>query len=315
MIEITLLVGYNSGGKTTAARKLMTPSSELFRVNRDLVGGTLDGLCNHVRKAINEGNYKFLMDNTYATIESRKSIIALAKELKAKIECIWLTTSFEDAQFNACTRMVRKHGRALTPEEMKKTKDPNDFPPVALFAYKKNFEKPTTEEGFDKVTKLPFERVKDPLYCNKALILDYDDTLRKTSDGAKYPTTPEQVVILPGRKEKLVEYSKKGYLLLGVSNQSGVAKGVFTEQAARDCFERTNELLDIEIDYLFCPHNVPPVNCYCRKPGPMNGVLHIERYKLDASQCIFVGDATTDATFATRCGFKYFHPDEFFDTK
>ena len=120
MIEITLLVGYNSGGKTTAARKLMTPSSELFRVNRDLVGGTLDGLCNHVRKAINEGNYKFLMDNTYATIESRKSIIALAKELKAKIECIWLTTSFEDAQFNACTRMVRKHGRALTPEEMKK---------------------------------------------------------------------------------------------------------------------------------------------------------------------------------------------------
>jgi len=42
------------------------------------------------------------------------------------------------------------------------------------------------------------------------------------------------------------------------------------------------------------------------------GAYWIEKYKLDPSQCIMVGDATSDKTFAERCGFKYLHPDVFF---
>jgi len=310
MKEIVLIIGYNAAGKSSLVNEYINQG--YHRVNRDLLGGTLDGLCDHVTTAFRNGQSKIVMDNTYATRQSRKSIIDLAKHLGAKIRCVWLTTSFENAQFNACTRMVRKHGRLLEPEEMKKTKDPNDFPPAALFIYKKNFEKPQTTEGFDDLELVPFERSKDPEYCNKALILDYDDTLRYCHTEFGYPLRPDDVMLLPGRRERLIEYRQQGYLLLGVSNQSGVAKKRLSYNDAVACFERTNQLLGLDIDYVFCPHNIPPVACYCRKPQAGNGVVLIERHKLDPSQCIFVGDQTSDATFAKRCGFQYIDQAQFF---
>jgi D-glycero-D-manno-heptose 1,7-bisphosphate phosphatase len=208
--------------------------------------------------------------------------------------------------------MIRKAGRLLDPADFKTTKDPNLFPPVALFAYKKNFEEPMKKEGFSDVVIVKFVRKKDPAYCNKALILDYDDTLRQTDNEYGYPTKPSEVKILPGRKEKISEYVKKGYRLLGASNQSGIAKKKLTAEQATECFQHTNKLLGHDIEFMFCPHSIPPVVCYCRKPHCGMGVHFIEKYKLDASQCIFVGDQTTDKTFAARCGFKYIDQSEFF---
>lgn len=311
MGELVIIMGYNAAGKTTLVETYT--NNGFHRVNRDEIGGRLLDLPEHVEKAVQQGHTKVVMDNTYADVESRKGIIALAKKLGFPIKCVWLDTSFEDAQFNACQRQIRKHGRLLTPQEMKKSKDPNMFPPVALFGFKKRFQKPTKDEGFSEIEKVPFVRRVDPAYKNKALILDYDDTLRTTGGGEKsYPKSASEVKLLPGRKEKIKEYQDQGYLLLGVSNQSGIAKGVITEAIARECFDKTNELLGFDIEYHFCPHNIPPVDCFCRKPHPGNGVLLIEKHKLDRTQSIFVGDQTTDKTFAQRCGFKYYTPEEFF---
>jgi histidinol phosphatase-like enzyme len=71
-------------------------------------------------------------------------------------------------------------------------------------------------------------------------------------------------------------------------------------------------LLGFDIDYLFCPHNSFPISCYCRKPMPGLGVALVEKYKLDPSQCIMVGDRTTDKTFASRSGFQFQHASKFF---
>jgi HAD superfamily hydrolase (TIGR01662 family) len=117
---------------------------------------------------------------------------------------------------------------------------------------------------------------------------------------------------MDGRIDRLKEYIAKGYILLGVSNQSGVAKGVLTHEQAKACFDKTNELLGLDIDVSFCPHSVPPISCYCRKPGVGHGVEFIEKYKLDPALCIMVGDMTTDKTFSTRCGFKYVDQSIFF---
>jgi HAD superfamily hydrolase (TIGR01662 family) len=62
----------------------------------------------------------------------------------------------------------------------------------------------------------------------------------------------------------------------------------------------------------FCPHKVPPISCYCRKPGPGMGVELIVKYKLDPRQCYYVGDLGTDASFAGRCGFQFVDHNEFF---
>ena len=104
-------------------------------------------------------------------------------------------------------------------------------------------------------------------------------------------------------------FESQGYILLGASNQSGVAKGILTEEMARKCFEETNNMLGVRLDFQFCPHTIPPVSCYCRKPHFGMGAVFIEKYKLNPADCIMVGDQTTDESFAERCGFKFIHVD------
>ena len=201
----------------------------------------------------------------------------------------------------------------LGPDGYQHIRGVGHVPAIALFAYKKKFEKPTKDEGFYAIEEVEFKRVMDEKkYSVKAVILDYDGTLRDTISGEKFPTKPSDIKILPNRKETLARYQSQGYMLLGVSNQSGVGRGVFTHDEAVVCFEKTNELLGFDIDYQFCPHNKFPVNCFCRKPAPGLGVYFIEKYGLSPKDCIFVGDKKSDQTFAARCGFRYLPAELFF---
>ena len=309
MTEIIVVVGYPAAGKSTICEKY--EDQGFIRINRDQVGGTLKDLLPLIKKNIEEGN-NIILDNTYGTKESRAPVIALAKECGIVPKCIWLATSIEDAQFNACFRMIQRFGKVLTPEEIKKKKDPNTFPAAVLFKYKKEFEKPTVEEGFSSVEKVKFERILPDEYCNSAFIFDYDGTLRVTKSGDKYPTDPEDIQILPNRVEKLQELKDQDALLLGMSNQSGVEKGKLTDETAKACFEMTNKLLGTDIEYAYCPHKVPPISCYCRKPMPGKGVEFIVKYKLDPKKVIMVGDYKSDETFAKRCGFQYEDANKFF---
>ena len=323
MKEIVIVMGFNAAGKTTLVQEFVDQG--YHRLNRDVMGGSIDEQANFARSILEGGTEdKIVLDNTYPTIESRESIIQVGKDLGIPVRCVWLATSFEDAQLNACLRMMEKKGRILMPEDFKKEKNPNLFPPVALFAYKNKFENkkkdqkhpgkqtPKVEHGFSVVEKREFVRVWPSHFKEKALILDYDDTLRTSVGPKKWPEHPDHVKILPRRIEKLQQYVDDGYMLLGVSNQSAISKGLSLDVVI-DCFERTNELLGFDIEYVFCPHNVPPVNCYCRKPHPGSGAYYIWKYKLLPSECIFVGDQTSDKTFASRCGFVYKDAEEFFN--
>jgi histidinol phosphatase-like enzyme len=69
------------------------------------------------------------------------------------------------------------------------------------------------------------------------------------------------------------------------------------------------------MDILYCPHGGGPPVCGCRKPLPGLGVVFIQRYRLDASQCIYVGAGTQDPGFARRLGFQYRDAAEFFARK
>lgn len=226
-----------------------------------------------------------------------------------------MQTTAEEAQFNACLRMVRKYGKVLEGDEIKKAQkagDSNTFPVHVIFSYRKAFEKPTLGEGFDEIVSVPYQRKLPTDYTNKALILDYDGTLRDTISGNNYPLNVNDIKILPGRSEILTKWKNDGYVMLGVSNQSGVHKGILTEKDAKAIFEKTNEMLGHSIDFRFCPHASGPLSCYCRKPGTAFAVEFIEKYKLDPSKCIFVGDLGTDKTFAHRSGFKFVESQDFF---
>jgi len=304
-------MGINAGGKSTLVQQFVT--AKYLRINRDITGGTLDGQVKIAELQILDGvTDKIVLDNTYPTIESRKTIIRFAKHWGSKISCYWVTTSFEDAQLNACLRMMKVAGKLMSPEEMKKSKNPNLFPPVALFNYRKIFEKPTMSEGFDEVIEVPFVRTWGKEYTNQALILDYDGTLRDSIGQYDYPMKVSDIKINNIATNIIHMFKSKGYHILGASNQSGIHKGILTSTDAEECFKETNRQLNIDVDFMYCPHGIPPVSCYCRKPHVGMGAYFIEKYKLNPAACVMVGDQTTDETFATRCGFKFIYANEFF---
>lgn len=309
MSQIVIVMGFNAAGKSTFTQQYI--DAGYHRINRDETGGTIEQQANIASELLRQGVENIVLDNTYPSIESRRSIIFAAKQNNAKIICVWLATEMEDAQLNACLRMVKKYGKLIGPEEFSKINNPNIFPPAAIFNYRKMFQQPTISEGFDIVEKKKFVRMWDSSYVNKAVIFDYDGTLRFSVGEKDWPEKISDVKIYEGRKEKIQDLKNQGYLILGASNQSAVAKGLDVNIVI-DCFNRTNELLGEDIDVMFCPHKVPPVTCYCRKPHPGMGAYFINKYKLDPSKCIMVGDQTSDETFAERCGFSFHHVDSFF---
>lgn len=309
-MAVVMVCGYPASGKSTITKKLIT--AEVVVLNRDTIGGTIAGLLPKLEQHLKDKD-DVILDNLFPTIEVRKPFIDLCKKYDTSISCHLMGTSIEDAQFNVVQRAIDLVGEFPTPEVIKKAKHTNIFPPTVLFKYKKEFQKPTVEEGFYKVDVHKFERQINPEFTNKALIVDYDGTLRECIGGnEKFPVNKSQIEIKPNRTKVLEEYKKKGYRLLGVSNQSGVHKGELTAETASELFEHTNKLLGVDIEYRFCPHQSAPISCYCRKPMPGIFVEFMLKYKLNPKECIFVGDMTTDETFAKRAGIQYVDQAEFF---
>lgn len=306
--EVVLVMGYPAAGKTSQVKDFQENGYE--NLNRDTVGGSLNDLLPPL-DAFLSGGKSVVLDNTYPTIASRRPVIELAKKRGVPVRCVFINISKEDAMINACCRMIERHGRVLGPKE--KTTDPGSFPVAVIYKYSKDLEKPKKDEGFTAVESVKFVR-RPWTGTNKAIILDYDGTLRITPPGSKlqYPTGPHEVVALPNRKEVLQSYKDQGYLLLGATNQSGIAKGTVSEADAVAAIEKTNELVGHNIDYLYDDSRVPPITSYRRKPLPGMGIEHIVKHDLDPAQCIMVGDHGNDKGMATRCGFQYQHADDFF---
>ena len=316
MNKMTIIIGGPASGKSTLVKNF--ESTGYVRFNRDDVGGSLDSLNATIEVKLQAGfDEDIILDNTYGKVEQRQAVIQLAKKYGYEARCVWLQTSIEDAQFNSSWRILSEFPKVLPnvilgPNGSKDFKSIDNIPAIALFTYKKSFEKPSVDEGFGVITTIDFKRKLPDHYTNKAVILDYDGTLREMSGKFKYPINPNEVKLLPNRSKVLKNWQKKGYLLLGVSNQSGIEKGNLTDAQARVCFDRTNELLGLDIDYQYCPHHSFPIRCYCRKPLFGLGVHFVRKYKLNPSQCVVVGDSTSDRTFATRGGMKFEWAKDFF---
>lgn len=322
-----LVMGYPASGKSTITKSFAERGFEVF--NRDTEGGKVADLVRPFQAALAAGK-SVVADNLFDTVAGRAPFIAAAKAAGVPIECHWMQTSFEDCQVNALHRMYDRYSTVfLTPDAIKAhdsaRTDPNMFPLAAMFAAKKRMAgdkkkgipsgKPTTAEGFAKIVKVPFVR-RPPNGTNRAIIVDYDGTLRadaREHGGEQpYPVKVSEVHALPNRQKVLQRYVDQGYSIFGVTTQSGIGKGHLTEADAVACIEETNRQVGHRIITLFCPHYNFPVSCFCRKPQPGLGVQLIRQYHLNPAECIFVGDMTTDKTFAERCGFQYQDESEFF---
>lgn len=137
-----------------------------------------------------------------------------------------------------------------------------------------------------------------------AIFLDRGGTLIEEPD---YPLHAESVGLVPGVGAALHRFREAGFRLVVVTNQSGIARGLFTEAEYHEVARRVRRLLEgagVRPDLvLHCPH-APEVTgpCDCRKPGT---ALHREAARtldLDLARSWCVGDQVRDVLPARTLG-------------
>lgn len=319
--EIVIILGYPASGKTSEAKTLT--DKKYVNLNRDKIGGSIADLVPKLEDAV-KNKQSVVLDNLFPTPDIRKPFLDIAKKYNIPCRALVMTTSIEDAQINALNRMYDNYNQIFYSAEdiknhPKARNDPSVFPVVVFYKYRKEYIVPELGEGFSSIDKVKFTRnwsaCKGWTGKNRALILDSDGTLRTCKSDKEYPIHPSDIEILPNRTETLKDYLSQGYMLLGVSNQSGVAKGDMTHQTCQECFDETNRLLGVDIEHHFSPAKVPPIVTYCRKPLSGIGVQLIRKHNLNPADCIYVGDMTVDKSFAERLGFQFYFANEFFKVK
>ncbi|MCE3278139.1 MAG: histidinol-phosphate phosphatase family protein [Bacteroidetes bacterium] len=140
---------------------------------------------------------------------------------------------------------------------------------------------------------------------NKAIFLDRDGVINVERG---YIHRLEDFVILPDLVENLQMYLAKGYLLLVVSNQSGIAKGLYTQAEVETIHSfLTNELTKSNIhlsEIYYCIHHPDVSKCICRKPDSLFVEKALARFNIDPSKSYFIGDKERDVEAAEKAGVK-----------
>jgi D,D-heptose 1,7-bisphosphate phosphatase len=123
----------------------------------------------------------------------------------------------------------------------------------------------------------------------------------------EYLADPAGVEVLPGAVEGLKRLREAGYALVVVTNQSGIARGLYTVEDYRAVAQRLDEVLEgagVPVDgTYYCPH-YPPVTgpCACRKPGTGMYRQAAEELGLDLAASWYVGDKVSDVLPAAALG-------------
>lgn len=135
----------------------------------------------------------------------------------------------------------------------------------------------------------------------KALFLDRDGTIIIDTD---YPDDPNKVAFVPGTIEALREIQKE-YVLIVISNQSGVGRGLITKEQFTSVHEQFVMILrDVNIEIAgvyYCPH-APEELCDCRKPSPKMILDAADRHDIDLATSYMIGDKMSDVVAGSRAG-------------
>lgn len=136
----------------------------------------------------------------------------------------------------------------------------------------------------------------------RAVFLDRDGTLNR---DLGYVHRPEDWQWLPGVTDALAKLKKAGWLLIVVSNQSGVGRGYFDAAQLEKLEKWANADLapkGAAIDkWYYCPH-LPDQGCSCRKPEPGLILKAVDEYDIDPAASWLLGDRLRDVQAGLAAG-------------
>jgi len=140
-----------------------------------------------------------------------------------------------------------------------------------------------------------------------AVFLDRDGTI---VEEVGYLDNIKQLKLIPGAARAIGLLNKAGIPAIMITNQSGVARGYFSESLVEQLHQRLNELLETELAHLdaiyYCPHHptegTAPYRrpCNCRKPHPGMVEQAIDDLQLGIRRLFVVGDKCVDMKLASQ---------------
>jgi D-glycero-D-manno-heptose 1,7-bisphosphate phosphatase len=144
---------------------------------------------------------------------------------------------------------------------------------------------------------------------HKAAFLDRDGVIN-IDHG--YTSVPEQFDFIDGIFDACRHLQQQGYLLIVVTNQSGIARGYYSEHqfALLTCWMKQQFAAHgVKIDGVYyCPHHLEKgqspydIDCDCRKPRPGMMQQAMREFHIDPAQSLMVGDKAADMQAAAAAG-------------
>lgn len=138
-----------------------------------------------------------------------------------------------------------------------------------------------------------------------ALFLDRDGVIN--TDPVQFVTHPDQLELLPTSAQAIARFNALGIPVVVCSNQSGVAKGLYTLETLQQISDRLQQLLGAygaHIDaFYYCPHDDAD-GCDCRKPKPGLLLRAAQERGLSLRGSVFVGDSWRDIVAGRSAGVK-----------
>ena len=140
----------------------------------------------------------------------------------------------------------------------------------------------------------------------KAIFLDRDGVINR--DVMNYTWQIHEFSFLEGVFEACREFQRRGYVLIVVTNQGGIAKGLYTHEHVEALhsymlaqFEKEGVAIK---EVYYCPHYDTTGKCLCRKPGSLLVEKAVARFGIDPAQSWFIGDRDRDIKAGEGAGVK-----------
>ncbi len=139
---------------------------------------------------------------------------------------------------------------------------------------------------------------------NKAIFLDRDGVINQ--ERGTYTYRKEDFLWVPGIIDKLKEWREMGYLLVVITNQSGIAKGIYSHEQLHTLHQFMSEqiaLHKVTISAIYyCPHHPSVSKCLCRKPQTLMIEKALARFNIDAPRSYLIGDSDRDIQAGDKTG-------------
>lgn len=139
-----------------------------------------------------------------------------------------------------------------------------------------------------------------------AVFLDRDGVLTKEKG---YVTSKEEMEIFPYAAECISQIHQKGYYAIVITNQSGVARGLFTEQSLREMNRYLTDKTSVDAVY-YCPHypegKIQEYKCICHCRKPETGMIDMacSQFRIDLTKSYMVGDRAADIMAGQKAGMR-----------